>query len=252
MSRQRNREDKRPALVRGWEIFGDIFMLNIMFVICSLPVITVGASLCALYAVAIKMVNKEDGSITKSFLREFKRNFKQGTAAWLLELLALTALWGEFYYVLNYSNAMTKVYIVVVAVEAVTLAMVLPFLYPLIARYENTLWNSIKNSFLLAVGNFGKWLKVFLAWFAPLFLTIINASVFFNVWYLWLLIAFGLIAYGTSHSILFVFDRVSEVKEEQENRESKEEEKRNTHGGIRKRAMMGVEEDEQDGVCDDH
>lgn len=234
--------DKRNFLLKAWEIFGDIFMLNVMFVVCSLPVITIGASLCALYAVSMKMVNREDGSITKSFIREFKRNFKQGTVAWLIEVVAIVAIWGELFYIVNYGGIMGKVYTVVVVLEVVALALVLPFLFPLIARYENTLWNTIRNAFLLSVSNLGKWLKIFIAWFAPIALSVAEPALFFNTWYLWLFVVFGLVAYGTSHSLLKVFERVSDVKEEDAKREEVEKEKRNTHGAIRKRAMMGVEE----------
>lgn len=233
--------DKRNFLLKAWEIFGDIFMLNVMFVLCSIPIVTIGASLCALYAVSIKMVNREEGSITKSFLREFKRNFKQGTAAWFIVVLACVAIWGEIFYMANFTGMLTRVYTVVVVLEIVALALVLPFLFPLIARYENTLWNTFRNAFLLSVSNFGKWIKIFIAWFAPIALSVAEPKVFFNTWYLWLVIAFGLIAYGTSHSLLAVFERVGEVKEEKIERAEAEKEKRNTHGAIRKRAMMGAQ-----------
>jgi len=238
--------DKRNFLLKTWEIFGDIFMINVMFVLCSLPIFTIGASLCALYAVSMKMVNREEGSIVSSFVREFKRNFKQGTIAWLIEVVAMVAIWGELYYLANFGGVMAKVYTVVVVLEIVALALILPFLFPLIARYENTLWNTIRNAFLLSVSNLGKWLKVFLAWFAPIALSILEPALFFNTWYLWLLIVFGLVGYGTSHSVLKVFERVGDVKEEDIKREEIEQEKRNTHGAIRKRAMMTAQPVESD------
>ena len=238
--------DKRNPVLKAWEIFGDIFMLNVMFVLCSLPIFTVGASLCALYAIGMKMVEREDGSITKGFIREFKRNFKQGTIAWLVVVFSFVAIWGELLYMTNFGGVMAKVYTVVVVLEIVALALVLPFLFPLIARYENTLWNTVKNAFLLSMSNLGKWLKIFLAWFAPIVLSIAEPKVFFTTWYLWLVIAFGLIAYGTSHSLLAVFERVGDAKEEEVRREEAEMEKRNMHGAITKRALMstGVESDE--------
>lgn len=231
-------EDKRSFLLKAWEIFGDIFMLNVMFVVCSLPIVTIGASLCALYAVSMRMVNREDGAIVQSFLNEFKRNWKQGTIAWLLVVFAIVGIWGEIFYMTNFTGVMTKVYTVVVAIEIVALALILPFLFPLIARYENTLWNTIRNSFLLSVSNLGKWVKIFIAWFGPIVLSIAEPKVFFNTWYLWLIIAFGLIAYGTSHTILRVFDRVGDVKEEniqRQEREQKEAQKK--YKNISKRAM---------------
>ncbi len=239
--------DKRNFLLKAWEIFGDIFMINVMFVVCSLPIVTIGASLCALYAMSMKLVHREDGSITKGFIREFKRNFKQGTIAWLIVLFACVAIWGELFYIANFGGVMAKVYTVVVVLEIVALALVLPFLFPLIARYENTMWNTIRNAFLLSVSNLGKWLKIFLAWFAPIVLSVAEPKVFFNTWYLWLLIAFGLIAYGTSHSLLSVFERVSETKVEAVQREEDEKAKRaKKYKNISKRAMMTTDVDKDE------
>lgn len=238
--------DKRNFLLKGWEIFGDIFMINVMFVLCSLPIVTIGASLCALYAMSMKLVQREDGSIASGFIREFKRNFKQGTIAWLVVVFACVAIWGELFYIINFGGMMGKVYTVVVVLEIVALALVLPFLFPLISRYENTLWNTIKNSFLLSISNLGKWLKIFLAWFAPIALSVAEPKVFFNTWYLWLIIAFGLIGYGTSHSLLTVFERVSEVKVEKVERDEKEQAevlKSKKYKNISKRANMNAEAD---------
>lgn len=238
--------DKRNFLLKAWEIFGDIFMINVMFVLCSLPIVTIGASLCALYAMSIKLVNREDGSIAHGFIREFKRNFKQGTIAWLITLFAFVAIWGELFYIANFGGVMGKVYTVVVVLEVVALALILPFLYPLIARYENTLWNTIRNAFLLAVSNFGKWLKIFLAWFAPIALSVAEPKVFFNTWYLWLVIAFGLIGYGTSHSLLAVFEHVGEVKEQEVRYEEAEKVKQEKkYKNISKRAKMSTDVDKE-------
>lgn len=237
--------DKRSPLLRGWEIFGDIFVINVMFLLCSLPVVTIGASLCALYAMCMKLVNREESTIVRGFWTEFKRNLKQGTIAWIIVVFVMIAIWGGLFYVINFEGIITKIYTVFVVLEIVALALILPFLFPLIARYENTLWNTAKNALLLSISNLGKWLKIFLAWFAPITFCVIEPKLFFNIWYLWLIIAFGLIGYGTSHTLLKVFDRVSDVKEEKieraEKEKEREQEKYSTHGVIRKRAMYGAE-----------
>ncbi len=238
--------EKKNFVVRGLEIFGDIFAINVAFVICSLPIFTIGASLSALYAMSMRIVKKEDGPLVQGFMAEFKRNFKQGTLAWLIVLAATIGIWGELYYMLNYTDTMASVYMVVVAVECVIYALTIPFVFPLIARYENTLWNTFKNAFLLAVSNLGKWVKVFLAWFAPIFICFYEPVVILSIWYLWLIFIFGLIAYGTSHSMLKVFERVDGVKEQKEEYARVEAEKHNSHGEVRKRAMISVSSDEEE------
>lgn len=221
-------DEKESRLVRFLDVFGNIFALNIVYVLFSLPVITIGASTTALYSVALKLVKKEEGPIFKSFWNAFKSNFKRGTQAWLIVLAALIVLYTEFLMVCTVEGTIASVYTVIMIVEAVVLAFILPFLFPLISRFENTLWNTIKNSFLLSVSNLGSWLKIGLAWFAPIFLTLYYPKIFLLTWYFWLFLVFGLIAYGTSHTILKVFKRIEVAqlaKEEQEKEEQKKRER---------------------------
>ncbi len=190
-------------------MLGNIFALNVIYVICCIPVITIGAATAALYSVALKMVKKEEGPIVKSFWKAMKDNFKKGTLAWLIVLAAMTVMWAEYVLVFTVTGGISVFYMVVLVIEALVAAFVLPFLFPLIARYENSLWNTFKNSLLLSISNFGSWLKIALAWFAPICLTLLYPKLFLMTWYFWLFLIFGLIAYGTSHTLHKVFERVA-------------------------------------------
>lgn len=63
---------------------GDIIILNMIFVVGCIPVITIGTSLSALYAVAMKMARGEDPSVWKEFWKAYKRNFRPATICWLV------------------------------------------------------------------------------------------------------------------------------------------------------------------------
>lgn len=63
---------------------GDIIILNLIFVVTSLPVITIGTALSALYAVAMKLARGEDPSILKEYMKAFKRNMKPATIMMLV------------------------------------------------------------------------------------------------------------------------------------------------------------------------
>lgn len=197
-------------LFKGLDVLGNVFVLNILYVIFSLPIITIGASTTALYYVSIKMVRQKEGPIAKDFIRAFKTNFKQATAAWAVIAIANLLLWASYIYINNFTGPSATLYIIVFAIEAVLFLLVLPFLFPLISCFENTLWNTFKNAFWLAVSNLGSWLKIILAWSAPAALSIIYPVIFLNTWYLWLLVIFGFTAYGTSFSINKVFQKVSD------------------------------------------
>ena len=69
----------KERFFRTCEKFGDLFLLNILFTITSLPVITIGASFTALYSMTFKMVRNEEMAIKDGYFKAFKRNFKQST-----------------------------------------------------------------------------------------------------------------------------------------------------------------------------
>ena len=73
-----------------WNFMGkvaDLVILNLLALICSIPIVTIGASWTAMYYVTIKIVRKEEGYIIRDFFRSFKENFKQATIIWLLTTL---------------------------------------------------------------------------------------------------------------------------------------------------------------------
>ncbi|MCM1112930.1 MAG: DUF624 domain-containing protein [Muribaculum sp.] len=214
------KDKEESKLQRGLEAFGNIFLVNILFILFSIPVVTIGASLTAMYTVMLRIVRKEDGAIAKGFVKAFRENFKKATVIWLMVIAACVVIYGELVYVANFTGAIAQFYSILAMAEVVLLAVTLPFLFPLAARYDNTVWNTIKNAFLLAVSNLGAWLKTALAWFAPIALSMYYPVLFFSTWYLWIIIGFGLIGFGTSHTINRVFKRTMEQQEKEKEKKT--------------------------------
>lgn len=206
-------EKSGSKLQRGLETFGNIFLVNILFILFSIPIVTVGASLTAMYTVMLRIVRKEDSVTGRGFVNAFRENFKKATVIWLMLIAACVVIYGELVYVTNFTGPIVQFYSILAMAEVVLLVITLPFLFPLVARYDNTVWNTIKNAFLLSVSNLGAWLKVALAWFAPIALSAYYPVLFFSTWYLWIIIGFGLIGFGTSHTVNRVFKRAMEQQE---------------------------------------
>lgn len=218
-------EQKESKLRSALENLGNIFWLNVLFVAFSLPIVTIGASVTALYDVMLRIVRKEENAVTQSFVKAFKANFKQATILWGLVILAFVVLYGELIYIMNFEGTVVKFYMILFAMEGVLVALVLPFLFPLVARYENTVWGTLKNALLLSISNMGAWLKIILAWVAPILISLYYPVVFFSTWYLWVIIAFGLIAFGTSHTVNRVFKTVAEKQAAAQQKQAAPQEK---------------------------
>ena len=67
---------------------GDIVIANLLFILCSIPVITIGPALTALYHCMMRTVKGNNNGTTRTFFRAFKENFKQSLIVWLLILVA--------------------------------------------------------------------------------------------------------------------------------------------------------------------
>lgn len=127
--------------------------LNVLWFFCCLPIVTAGASTTALFYVTLKLAKDEEGNITKSFFRAFRQNFKKATVIWLI-LLALgiiLALDGYIFYHMHSESAIwtlgTAIFFVILAAYAI----ILMYIFPLLARFENTIKAMFLNSIMLGM-----------------------------------------------------------------------------------------------------
>lgn len=129
----------------------DIIILNILFIICSIPIVTIGASTTALYYVTTKMVKKEESYIWKDFFKSFKENFGQATIIWLINIAVIAVFVIDT--LINRSNPdmIPQPLIVVIVVLMLVAYSVMMYVYPLLSHYENTVGATIKNAFLLSL-----------------------------------------------------------------------------------------------------
>ena len=127
--------------------------LNILWLLCCLPIFTIGASTTALFYVTLKMVKNEEGNITKAFFHSFKENLKQGTIIWLI-LLGLGIIFGIDGYVLyhmRFENAFCTICTALFIVAVIAYAIVLMYIFPLLARFNNTTLSMFKNSIMIGM-----------------------------------------------------------------------------------------------------
>ena len=190
------------------EKFGDLFIINILFIITSIPIFTIGAAATAMYAFTTKLVKDKEGPVWKSFWSAFKKNFNPATKVWLVILAILAAMYVE--YVLSFSMGGLGYALILglMALEAVFLSFTLPMLFPMVARYENTTGNYIKNSFLISVSNIGSWFYMFFIWVLPIALYASNNKILYYTWVLWLLIFIGVLAYASSMVVVRLYDKI--------------------------------------------
>lgn len=127
--------------------------LNVLWFLCCLPVVTAGASTTALFYVTLKLAKDEEGNITRSFFRAFRQNFRKATVIWLLLLAGgiVLALDGYVFYHMHAENALWAVGTAIFLVALAAYAIVLMYIFPLLARFENTVKAMFLNSIMLGM-----------------------------------------------------------------------------------------------------
>lgn len=134
----------------------DLMWLNVLTLICCIPVITAGASLTAMHYMALKIVRDEECYITRDFFKSFKLNFRQGTVIWLIMLFVFLLLAGDFYIMNNSGLEFGRALRVLIIVVTFLALFAGTFVFPVLAKFDNTVFRTIKNSFFIGILQFPK------------------------------------------------------------------------------------------------
>lgn len=190
--------DKRNPIIKFLEHFGELFVLNLIFVLACIPVITIGAAVTALFTMTNKMVRNEDGNLWEGYWKAFRLNFKPATILWIISLIYMYMIYGVYMVMIHQTGTMTNILTVLLGLLLVVFSFTFPLLFPLVARYENTIGNYIKNALVVSIVNLKVWFVTCTIWFIPIFVFMAKPIVFAYLWYFWLLIMCSVCAYCTS------------------------------------------------------
>ena len=148
--------DLESPLMQVLNKVADLMILNLLTVLFCIPVITVGASLTAMHYVALKMARNEECYIARDFFKSFRMNLKQGTVIWLIELFLVLVLAGDFLIMNSVEMSFGGVIKIILTVIAFVGLFTFTFVFPVLAKFENTVIRTIKNAFLIGVLQFPK------------------------------------------------------------------------------------------------
>ena len=145
----------------------DLMWLNILAMICCIPIFTAGASLTALHYMSLKIVRGEECYITRGFFKSFKQNFKQATIIWLILLLAILIMVGDIYIMKNSGLEFHIVLKVIIGVVAFLIIFAAMFVFPVLSKFDNTIKNTVKNAFIMSILQFPKTILMIILWVVP-------------------------------------------------------------------------------------
>ncbi|MBQ5320140.1 MAG: YesL family protein [Oscillospiraceae bacterium] len=131
----------------------DLVKLNFLWIVFSLPIVTLGISTIAAHYVALKITEGQEGYIFSDFIKAFKENWKQGIPMSFISIICIWALYIDFQLIANV-NEHQVFFLIAGIVAAYIFVFTMLYAFALLARYENTLLNTLRNSFNISMRYF--------------------------------------------------------------------------------------------------
>ena len=135
------------------QVFCDLVLLNLLWLVCCLPIVTIGASTAALHSVARKMAACEHYTVWSGFWQGFRENWKQGTAVALILGLVMLISCADFIIGLNNPSAAGVACQIVGVLGVIAAVFTLSLAIPVLTRYCLPLKTVLKNALLLSLSN---------------------------------------------------------------------------------------------------
>ena len=186
----------------------DLCLLNLVCLACCIPIVTAGASITALYYVTLKMVRNEESYIFRSFFKSFKQNFRQATIIHLIMVAAAVLLYLDTNIVKVMGEPMSQIMSVIFAVFTLVYAMILLYLYPILAKSYNSVKNTFTNAILMAIRHLPYTIIMLIICALPLLIFFVP-SLQMQMTLILLILLFGMavFAYLNSFFLVKLFDK---------------------------------------------
>ena len=184
-------------IMQALTFLADLLLISIYFVLTSLPIVTIGASITAAYSV-LRQRDNIKSSITANYFRAFASNWKPATISWLIQLVLTVLLIVDLYFLQFIQGGLSGLLRIISIVLLVILSVAGSLVYPQIARYENKLGRYWRNAFLLCFPKMWMLLPNLLLFVFPEILLFFRLDIYLYCLALRLMLLFGFQFYLSS------------------------------------------------------
>ena len=187
----------------------DLVILNVLWLLCCLPVVTTGASTTAMYHVVRHLQEESISSVTRDFFRSFKSDFRQATPVYLLLLIPTAAVVMNAWILSAQSSDVVPVYVRAIwMVSALMLTFVVSFVYPVMAYFDDTVWKTLRTAAVLAIAKLPRTVLISAINLLPIIMLFVSLPFFLKSSIFWLLIGGSLSAYLNMLILRPVFKKI--------------------------------------------
>lgn len=194
-------------------VLGKLILLNFIWIICCIPIVTIGAATTAMFSVAFLVINRSDSFPFSTFFKKFKTEFVMSTKLWFIILLAGTVFGVDMYFGLKGDAFINKFFVVFAFIGLFITLTVFTLGFPQIALYNNNVKGYIKNSLLTMLCNPFKIILVWIVWALPIIVTIYSFTFAKYFGFLWAMCGFSGLFCVSSFIIRSIFKKVNKEED---------------------------------------
>ena len=156
----------------------DLMILNLLTIVCCIPVITAGAAFTAMHYQVLKIVRNEECYVAKGYFKAFRENFVQSTVIWLIMLLIALVLAGDFYVMYSSGAEFHMIFKAIMGAISIFAVFTLLYVFPIQAKFANTVFRTIKNALAMSILLAPKSVLMLILYLIPLALAGFFPSIF--------------------------------------------------------------------------
>ncbi len=170
----------------------DMIIVNLVFIVCCIPIVTIGPSIAAATQVMQDMVYDTEGKLLQRYFHAFKANFKQTFLLGIVMLFVYVALFSDLMLIMAFfSGTGALIMYLLLAVLLFIVTSTFGYLFPLIVRYDNTMREHIYNALIISITKFPKSLLICVIILFPFALVTLFPMLFVQTLVFWFIIGFS-------------------------------------------------------------
>jgi len=191
----------------------DVFFVNVCFIICCIPLVTIGAARTALHTVCTQWLKKENAGV-REFLRAFKTNFAPATPVWLTMLGVGALLALDFFVLWNSELENKKTLLIIAAIPGCIYLFALSRIFEIIAWFNCKYGQYLRNSIIISIAHPVSTLLHVVLLALPFALFFLSPDIFVAAGLVWALAYFSIEGIFDAALSKKTYDRLVKGKEE--------------------------------------
>lgn len=198
--------EQKNKLLNFLSLTGNLILLNILYLVCCIPLVTIGASTTALYSCTLKSIRKESSYLTSDFFYAYRKNFKKSTLLLFICFIVYLLLACDFWLTPSFSQPLRMIFLIIFNVILIFFTVVISYVFPLLNMNNTSIVDAFKLALLTA---FKHILVSFIMFFMNIFipaLVLLRTDFFLRLLPLFVCLGFSVIAYTNSKLFLSVID----------------------------------------------